>query len=280
MVLETFNYLSGISLFGVLIMMISFASALDLQQFWENIKKPKGIAIGLICQYILLPFMAFSVAIIFKNDLLIEQRIALLLIGTCPGGTLSNFFCFLFGADLTLSIAMTTASSLSSFIFLTINTIIYIPILAKGTDIKIDYVSLFLSVATLVIGVSIGLFLSFKSKKEPEIDNNKNTMSFKQKWFNCDSWKLYKYTLIKIIIGWLASIVLFGGFIASMYSNFSSEYPIWNLSAIAWLAPLILAFFAWIIAFIAATMCKMPKNSRVAVAIECANQVFIYYLIL
>jgi predicted Na+-dependent transporter len=38
------------------------------------------------------------------------HRIALVLLGCCPGGAMSNILCFLSRADIDLSVAMTTVN--------------------------------------------------------------------------------------------------------------------------------------------------------------------------
>eukprot|EP01084_Bolivina_argentea_P046576 85782_1 len=252
MVLENFNVSSAISLTYILIMMCSLSSVVDLQQFMKHVKKPKGLIIGIICQYMILPIMAFCIILIFKEFLLIEQQLALFIIATMPGGSLSNIFCFLCGADLALSIAMTTASSLTSFIFIAINSLIYIPLIAKDTHLTIDYISLFLSVATLICGVLSGLYLSYKSNKS----ENKNSV----------------FTIIKKILAAITLFFLVSAITYALIMNFIGELPIWKIKWPVWVACFVLALLAWFIAFGLATLCKMHKNSCVAVGIECSNQ--------
>ena len=74
---------------------------------------------------------------------------------------MSNFWCFIFNSDLPLSIAMTTCSSTLSFAFIAMNGAIYIPILSKGTDLNIDWVSLTLSVAAVLVGIIIGIIIAY-----------------------------------------------------------------------------------------------------------------------
>ena len=114
-----------------------------------------------------------------------------------PGGTLSNFFCWLFGADLTLSIAMTTASSLSSFIFITINSLVYIPIISEGTELKIDYMSLLMSGATLVMGILCGLYVSYRCKQGSQ-----------------------GFATLKKVVAWIATVIFGVGSVVALIFNF------------------------------------------------------------
>lgn len=99
--------------------MASLASAVDIDLFMLKIKEFKGIGIGFVCQSIFLPFFAWALVEMLEFDTALG--VALILTGASPGGVLSNFYAFAVGADLSLSIAMTTCSSLLSFITLTLN---------------------------------------------------------------------------------------------------------------------------------------------------------------
>ena len=98
-----------VALVAIFFLMVSLSAALDIETFINKIKKPKGIIIGLVCQFILLPFFSYIISIIF--GLSITQQIGLIITGSCPGGALSNAICFIISADLSLSVAMTSASS-------------------------------------------------------------------------------------------------------------------------------------------------------------------------
>ena len=105
-------------------LMASMASAVDMKLFISKIKEFKGIAIGFVCQSIFLPFFAWVLVELLNFDLALG--VALILTGSCPGGVLSNFYAFVVGADLPLSIAMTTCSSLLSFATLTLNGYVWL----------------------------------------------------------------------------------------------------------------------------------------------------------
>ena len=156
----SFDVTTIVSLLCLFILMISMSAALDIETFMNKLKKPKGIIIGIICQYGFLPIFSYLISILFKLET--SQQIGLVITGSCPGGVLSNFFAFAVGADLSLSVAMTTASSITSFAFLTLNGIIYLPLISKDSKIQIDYVSLVISVGILLIGVLIGLYIAYK----------------------------------------------------------------------------------------------------------------------
>lgn len=243
MVLSDFNVSSAMTLLSVFVLMVGFSSALDMKQFLSRLKRPKGVAIGICCQYILLPLMAFLITELFIDHLLPEQRVGLIVIATMPGGAASNVFCFLFGADLSLSIAMTTCSSLSSFLFITLNTLLYIPLISEGHRVRIDYVSLLFSVAVLIAGVLTGLWLTRKG-----------------------------YDTAKKVVAVMATVIVIAAIFFALIFNFFGGYPLWQLSWCVWVAPLILTLSAWFVSFGIAALAKLQKSSCVAIGIECSNQ--------
>eukprot|EP00483_Globobulimina_turgida_P003804 UN03811 len=228
------NAISIILLFFLFFELCAFASGLDLQQFKENLKRPKGIIIGLICQYVLLPVLAFILVSTFPNEMEIEQRIGLLIISTMPGGTFSNAWCFIFGADLTLSVSMTTASSLTSVVFITINFLIYLPIIAKNTELEIDYFELILSALIIVSGVIIGLYIGYKN--------------------NVSNGSILK--ILQKILSWIAAIGIILIMIGSFYEALSSIAIFKEMSNFAIIAPLLLTVTAY---FMALGMAKLFK---------------------
>ena len=143
----------------ILILIASLTSTIDLHQFLQSIKKPKGIVIGVVCQYGILPVTAFALAQLFDLDP--SLGVAMVIVGTCPGGAMSNFWCFFFNADLPLSIAMTTCSSILCFAFIAGNGALYIPIISEDTDLTLDWLSLGLSVAAVLVGIVIGMVIAY-----------------------------------------------------------------------------------------------------------------------
>ena len=231
-----------ISLF---IMICALASAVDITAFIDRLKKPKGIIIGLICQYGFLPLIAFFLCYLFNFDY--ETSIALILTSTCPGGILSNFFAFTIGADLPLSIAMTTASSLLSFAFIPLNSYLYIRLGLQNTNnihnVKMDWGGLMISIFVLIAGIIIGLIFAWKKCK-----------------------------IAQKILAPLATLSLLFLIITSLIDNLTSEYPLYALSWKYYIAPLILTTIGWIFGLFFALILKLEKPSAVAVGIETSNQ--------
>ena len=85
--------------------------------------------------------------------------ITLLVVTSSPGGQYSNLWCSLFNADLGLSIAMTSASSLAAMVFLPLNILIYVR-LGLGAQVHISWPTLFATVAVILAAVAAGMFIT------------------------------------------------------------------------------------------------------------------------
>lgn len=98
--------------FALFMVMLRVGLSLELDYLQKAVKNKKPIIIGLITQMILLPASGF--VILYFLDLPFEIEIGILIIMVCPGGWVSNLLSSKLKADVNLSIALTTFSSLLS----------------------------------------------------------------------------------------------------------------------------------------------------------------------
>ena len=127
--------------------MLALGLGLTGQDFLRVVKQPKDFLIGLICQLILLPIIAFILLQIFK--LPIEIALGVMIIAAAPGGVTSNVLTKFANGDVALSISLTAIISLIS--------IISVPfIVFKSADLfKVSEISKEIS----MIGISTKMFL-------------------------------------------------------------------------------------------------------------------------
>ena len=96
------------------LIMLGLGMSLTIQDFLRVIKIPKDFLVGFICQLILLPIVALSVALLFS--LPAELALGLMLIACAPGGVTSNVLTKFADGDVALSITLTAIVSLISII--------------------------------------------------------------------------------------------------------------------------------------------------------------------
>jgi BASS family bile acid:Na+ symporter len=91
------------------IIMFGMGLSLTRDDFRALFKLPKPIFVGLFGQLLLLPVIAYGVAITF--DLPENVAIGLMILAACPGGTASNVISHLARANLALSVSLTAVTT-------------------------------------------------------------------------------------------------------------------------------------------------------------------------
>ena len=99
---------------GLALIMLGLGMSLTIQDFIRVIKVPKDFLVGFICQLILLPIVAFSLALLL--NLPAELALGLMLIACAPGGVTSNVLTKFADGDVALSVTLTAIVSLISII--------------------------------------------------------------------------------------------------------------------------------------------------------------------
>jgi BASS family bile acid:Na+ symporter len=129
------------------LIMLALGLGLSLENFANVIKQPKDFLVGLICQLILLPIIAFILIKIFNTSP--ELAIGVMIIAAAPGGVTSNVLTKFANGDVALSVSLTAIISLVSII--TVPFIVF-----KSADLlNITYQSAEIS----MVGISMKMFL-------------------------------------------------------------------------------------------------------------------------
>ena len=96
------------------LIMLGLGLGLTTQDFTRVLKNPKDFIIGLICQLILLPIIAYILILIFKTP--IELALGVMIIAAAPGGVTSNVMTKFAKGDVAFSVSLTAVISLISII--------------------------------------------------------------------------------------------------------------------------------------------------------------------
>ncbi|MDP2955846.1 MAG: bile acid:sodium symporter family protein [Longimicrobiales bacterium] len=100
--LVTLNVVLGLVMFGV-------ALDLSVDDFRSLAHAPKGAAVGLTAQFVLLPAATWVLTMIL--DVRPSIALGMILVAACPGGNISNVLTHLAGGNTALSIGMTAVST-------------------------------------------------------------------------------------------------------------------------------------------------------------------------
>jgi bile acid transporter len=112
-------------LLGVMMMviMLGMGASLTFKDFAIALRKPLGIVVGLLCQYGIMPALAFVLA--KSLALPPAYAVGLILMGCMPGGTTSNIFTYFSKGTLSLSILMTMSSTLLAIVMVPLTLAFY-----------------------------------------------------------------------------------------------------------------------------------------------------------
>jgi BASS family bile acid:Na+ symporter len=94
------------------IIMFGMGTAMSLDDFAGVIKMPRAVIIGVMCQFLIMPFLGFVIAGTFNFPP--EIAAGVILIGCAPSGLASNVMSYLAKANLALSITITAVATLLS----------------------------------------------------------------------------------------------------------------------------------------------------------------------
>ena len=105
---------TSIAPIALALIMLGLGLGLTIQDFKRVLSYPKDFTVGIICQLILLPIIAYLLVLILK--LPIEIALGLMIIAAAPGGVTSNVLTKFANGDVALSISLTAVVSLISII--------------------------------------------------------------------------------------------------------------------------------------------------------------------
>ncbi|XP_059130832.1 sodium-dependent organic anion transporter [Peromyscus eremicus] len=149
------------------LVMFSFGCSVEIQKLWSHIRRPWGIAVGLLCQFGLMPLTAYLLAIGFS--LKPFQAIAVLIMGCCPGGTISNVLTFWVDGDMDLSISMTTCSTVAALGMMPLCLYLYTWSWNLTQNLTIPYQSIGITLASLIVPVAFGVYMNYRWPKQAKV---------------------------------------------------------------------------------------------------------------
>ncbi len=96
------------------LIMFGLGASLTVKDFTRITQNPKEFFVGLICQLVLLPIIAYFLIIVLRTP--IELALGVMLIAAAPGGVTSNVLTKFAHGDVALSITLTAITSLISIV--------------------------------------------------------------------------------------------------------------------------------------------------------------------
>ncbi len=119
------NIVLGLLMFGV-------ALNLRLEDFRYVLDRPRSVILGLFSQLLLLPIFTLILIMIFQPPFTIS--LGMILIASCPGGNISNYFVFRAKGNTALSITLTSLVTVAAVVLTPISFLCWTYFLEKPAD--------------------------------------------------------------------------------------------------------------------------------------------------
>lgn len=144
---------------ALFLIMFGMGLSLKVADFKAVARAPKAVSIGLLGQMILLPLIAFAIAVILQ--LPAEIAVGLMIIALAPGGATSNMFTYLAKGDVSLSISLTALVSLiTPFTIPIVAALSMTYFMGSSTEFSLPIVKTIVQLLIItVIPVALGMFV-------------------------------------------------------------------------------------------------------------------------
>ncbi len=227
---------------GLAFIMFALGLKLRVADFRRVVTRPAAVGLGLIAQMVLLPLTAFAIATGF--ELSPEASVGLMILAACPGGVSAGMITYLSRGDTCLSITLTAATSLLSFVSVPIIvgfSLQHFMGASQAVDFPVLQAGLGLFVVTLV-PVTAGILVNQAG------------------WLTAG---------VSGLIGKTATVV----FLLIVLTTFVTEWPsiTENFSAVG-PAILLLNLITMATGALLGSVARLPVEGRIALAVECGIQ--------
>jgi BASS family bile acid:Na+ symporter len=135
----------------VQLVMFGMGTQMSLHDFAGVVQSPRGVFVGVICRFTVMPLIGFALIKIFHFQP--EIAAGVILIGSCSSGLASNVMAYLAQSNLALSVTITAVTTIAAVIF----TPLWMKLLA-GTLVEVKPLAMMLEIIKIVL-VPIGAAL-------------------------------------------------------------------------------------------------------------------------
>ncbi|KAM4051113.1 sodium/bile acid cotransporter 4 [Anomaloglossus baeobatrachus] len=236
----------GLSVFvgmALCVTMLGLGCTVEVSQIGEHLRRPIGVLLALISQFVLMPLMAFLLALIFKlNEV---AAIAVLLCGCCPGGNLSNIMSLLVNGDMNLSIIMTTSSTLLALILMPLCLWIYSrPWINTPLVQFLPLGAVTLTLCSTLLPIGLGVFVRYRYSRIADI--------------------LLKVSLWSLLVTLVLLFILTGAMLGPELLA--------TISPSVYIVAVIMPMIGYSMGYGLATLFNLPPNCRRTVSLETGCQ--------
>ena len=155
----------SLTILNVIIGLIMFGVALDMR--WDDFRRVgrtgRAAVVGLGSQFLILPALTFGLIWLLRPHP--SMALGMLLVASCPGGTVSNFLTHLARGDTALSVSLSAVSTLAAALMTPFNLAfwggLYEPTAQLLRQVALSPVDLLLTICTILVApVLLGMTLA------------------------------------------------------------------------------------------------------------------------
>ncbi|XP_058811829.1 ileal sodium/bile acid cotransporter-like isoform X2 [Topomyia yanbarensis] len=226
----------------VCILFINFGAAMDLPTVKAILARPIGPVIGFFSQFLFMPLLSYGLGLLLFPDSF-ELQLGLFFTGVSPGGGASNIWTVLLGANLNLSLAMTTISTLAAFGMMPL----WIFTLGRKIFDRGNLVVPYRNLATFAVGLIIPMGIGLLSQRyTPRIAR----------------------FLVRVLKPMSALLIIFIVVFAIITNLYLFELFSWQIIA----AGLGLPWIGYLFGFLVSKTARLPTSDALAIAVETGIQ--------
>jgi BASS family bile acid:Na+ symporter len=135
----------------VQLVMFGMGTQMSLKDFAGVAKAPRGVLVGILCHFSVMPLVGFSLTKIFHFEP--EIAAGIILIGSCSSGLASNVMAYIAKSNLALSVSVTAVTTMLAPLM----TPLWMKLLA-GTLVEVSFFKMMVEIIKIVL-VPIGAAL-------------------------------------------------------------------------------------------------------------------------
>ena len=143
--------------FMMMVIMLGMGASLTWRDFLIAFRKPKGVLVGMLCQFGTMPLLGFALAMAL--DLSPGLTVGLILMACMPGGTTSNIFSYFSKGVLALSSLMTTVCTLTALVMVPLLLEFYSSMAGLSSEFRIPASNVAQVLVVLLVPTVLGMVL-------------------------------------------------------------------------------------------------------------------------
>ena len=145
--------------------MFGMGTQMSLKDFSGVVKSPRGVLVGIVCHFSVMPLVGFALTRIFHFEP--EIAAGIILIGSCSSGLASNVMAYIAKSNLALSVTVTAVTTMIAPLM----TPLWMKLLA-GTLVEVNFFKMMLEIIKIVL-VPIGAALLHDYLKHASVQGRK-----------------------------------------------------------------------------------------------------------